>query len=156
MTHPAPTPTLHASAVVVGEAGILIRGPSGSGKSTLARQLVAAAGRRGLFARLLADDRVRVAAEHGRLVARPHPLIAGKLEIRGLGIVDQAHAPAAVIRLCVECGAAPLDRLPGTDQLYAILAGVTVRRIVAGPGDTDAVLLALEHAPDSGIAAEPD
>lgn len=149
-------PTVHASAVVVGEAGILIRGPSGSGKSSLARRLVEAATRRGLFARILGDDRLHLAAEHGRLVARPHPLIAGKLEVRGLGIVDQAHVPAAVIRLCVDCGSAPLDRLPGTDQLYEILAGVTVRRIVAGPGDTETVLFALEHAPDTGTATEPE
>jgi HPr kinase/phosphorylase len=140
---------LHASAVVVGEAGILFRGRSGSGKSTLARQIVAEATRRGSFARLLADDRVRLFSEHGRIVARPHPSIAGKLEVRGIGIVAQEHVPAAVIRLCVDCDALPLDRLPGRDQMYVIIAGVTVRRIVAGPGDTEKVLFALEHPLDA-------
>ena len=32
--------TVHATCVVIGEAGVLLRGPSGSGKSTLARRLV--------------------------------------------------------------------------------------------------------------------
>ncbi len=36
----------HASCVVVGEAGVLIRGPSGSGKSTLAREILDLAARR--------------------------------------------------------------------------------------------------------------
>ena len=34
--------TIHASAVVIGETGVLIRGASGAGKSTLARSLIAA------------------------------------------------------------------------------------------------------------------
>src|SRR5579885_12565 len=44
---------LHATAAVVGEAGVLIRGPSGSGKSSLAFALIAAAKASGLFARLI-------------------------------------------------------------------------------------------------------
>jgi serine kinase of HPr protein (carbohydrate metabolism regulator) len=136
---------VHASAVLVGEAGILVRGDPGTGKSTLVRRLVEAARAKGLFAQLLADDRVLLMAEHGRLVARPHPAIAGQLEVRGFGIVPMAHAPAAVVRLIVDCGRPPLDRLPAPDQLYSNLAGVSVRRIVAGPEDTERVLFALEH-----------
>ena len=48
---------IHATVVLVGEAGVLIRGASGSGKSALALALMSEAGRRGLFARLVGDDR---------------------------------------------------------------------------------------------------
>lgn len=49
---------VHGTAAVVGEAGVLIRGASGAGKSSLALALVDAAAARGLFARLVGDDRI--------------------------------------------------------------------------------------------------
>ncbi|QLP96335.1 MAG: hypothetical protein HZY79_01495 [Rhodoblastus sp.] len=49
---------IHASAVAVGESCVLLRGPSGSGKSAAALALIDLAGAHGLFARLVADDRV--------------------------------------------------------------------------------------------------
>jgi HPr kinase/phosphorylase len=76
--------TVHACCVLVGERGLLIRGASGSGKSTLARELVTDAARAGLFAAHVADDRTRLEAIHGRLLAGPVPEIRGKLEVRGL------------------------------------------------------------------------
>ena len=48
--------SLHASTLVVREAGILIRGPSGAGKTRLALGLVEQARLAGGFARLVADD----------------------------------------------------------------------------------------------------
>ena len=77
--------TVHAACVVLGEAGVLIRGESGAGKSSLALGLIEAAPAHGLFGALVADDRVRITCAHGRLVARPHPAIAGRIELRGLG-----------------------------------------------------------------------
>ncbi|MFO1150127.1 MAG: aldolase [Alsobacter sp.] len=146
---------VHASAVVVGEAGLLIRGASGTGKSTLAREILALAAARGLFARLLGDDRILLSEEHGRLVARPHAAIAGTIEVRGLGLVPVDHAPSAVVRLLVDCGEPRLDRLPGPDQLYETVSGVLLRRIVAGPGDAERVLFALEHPAAPSGAMEP-
>ena len=49
-----PLATIHASAALIGEVGVLIRGGSGSGKSTLLLDILAA-DRRGT--RLVADDR---------------------------------------------------------------------------------------------------
>ena len=63
--------TIHAGCVLVGEAGLLIRGASGSGKSTLAREVVSRAVQAGRFGRLVSDDRTRIEARHGRLVAHP-------------------------------------------------------------------------------------
>jgi HPr kinase/phosphorylase len=118
--------TVHASCVVLGEAGILIRGPSGSGKSQLARRLVSAyAG----FARLVSDDRVRIEVRHGRVVARSVPAIAGALEIRGLGLVRTAFEPAAVVRLVVDALTGPADRLPEEADAQVDVSGVALPRI---------------------------
>ena len=80
-------PTIHACALIVGDAGLLIRGPSRSGKSSLTLALLAAAEAQGRFARLVADDRVGLSIEGGQLFGAPHPLIAGQIEQRGTGIL---------------------------------------------------------------------
>ena len=84
---------VHASTLVVGEHGVLVRGPSGSGKTRLVLALMAEAGR-DAFARLVADDRTLLSRHAGRIVARPHPAIAGLVERRGLGIVTVPSEPA--------------------------------------------------------------
>ncbi len=85
------TETVHASAVLVGEHGVLIRGASGSGKSSLVLGLI---DRDPSSTRLIADDRVHLDADRGRLVAAAPDTIAGKLEVRGQGIVEVAHVVA--------------------------------------------------------------
>ena len=120
-----PVPSLHASCVVLGEAGILIVGPSGSGKSTLARHLVTARTACGGFARHVADDRVEIESRAGRLLVRPVPTIAGMLEIRGIGLVEVGHEPACRVRLVVELGGEP-DRMPEPDGRSRTLCGVPV------------------------------
>lgn len=112
MPDAAASPYLHATAVVVGEAGVLIRGPAGSGKSSLALRLIAEAERRGLFARLVGDDRVAVEARHGLFVVRPHPAIAGLMERRSLPFATVPNEAGCVIRLVVDLVEAPLPRLP--------------------------------------------
>lgn len=146
---------LHATCVVVGDAGVLIRGPSGAGKSTLARRIVEEATRRGLFARLVSDDRVFVRVHDGRAVARTHPAIAGALEMRGRGLLHGAHESAAVLRLVVDCGVVALDRMPDRDDLMAEVAGVSLPRIVAGPEDADRVFLALGRGSFSSEPGNP-
>ena len=99
------SPSIHASAVLVGARAVLIQGPSGSGKSRLALALLHAAAQ-GLipFARLVADDRAHVEAAHGRLLVRPAAALAGLIEVRGLGIRRVPHEPLAVVGLLVELG----------------------------------------------------
>jgi len=125
---------LHATTVVVGEGGILIRGPSGSGKTRLALAIVAEARRSGRFARIVADDRTRVTARGDRLVARPHPKIAGFVERRGLGVVAVEHEPAVVLRLAVDLLVAGWPaRLPEPGDLTTMIAGAALPRLpVAG------------------------
>ncbi len=101
---------IHASAIVIEEAGILIRGTSGSGKSQLALALVAAAGRAGHFAILVGDDRISLEAHSGRLIARGHPLIRGRIERRGQGVLQTPFIAAAVIRLVIDL--VPQEKAP--------------------------------------------
>ncbi len=135
---------LHASCVAVGEAAILIRGASGAGKSQLALALLDAARAEGRFARLVGDDRVLVAARAGRLVARPHPRLAGLVERRGLGLAPVPHEAAAVVALVVDCGERG-ERMPEPADLVAEVAGVTLPRLrLAGEeGDARRALAAL-------------
>lgn len=84
---------IQASAVAVDGRAVLITGKPGSGKSSLALALID----RG--AQLIGDDGVTLERESGRIIVSPPPNIAGKLEIRGVGIIDltPANAPLAII-----------------------------------------------------------
>jgi HPr kinase/phosphorylase len=117
--------SIHATCILLGEAGILIRGPSGSGKSTLARDLVRTAFLAGAFARLVGDDRVSLAAHHGRVVARVPDSIAGWVEIFGRGLVQVAYEPQAVVRLVVDLGRKP-SRWPEPEEVAVTLCGITI------------------------------
>lgn len=142
--NPAFPSRLHASAVVVGEAGILIRGPSGAGKSRLALALIGLARSQGHFARLVADDRTAIAVRAGRLLAAPVPPIEGMVERRGLGLTPEPHLATAVVRLVIDCGAEP-ERMPEPEALVDAIAGVTLPRLALLPkaGDERLILAAL-------------
>ncbi len=129
----ADTPTMHASAVLAGARAVLIRGPAGAGKSRLAFALIQAA-ETGLlrFARLVADDRVHVEAQHGRLLVSPPAPLAGLIEVRGLGIRRLEHEPIAVVGLVVDLAAEDAERLPASGD--AVLFGVPLPRLAVAAG----------------------
>jgi serine kinase of HPr protein (carbohydrate metabolism regulator) len=130
---PSHAPTIHASAVLVGARALLIRGPAGAGKSQLALDLLqAAASGRLAFARLVADDRVHVAAAHGRLVAQAPASLAGLLEIRGIGIRRLPHEPMAVVRLVVDLATAA-ERMPQSAAMEVEIEGVQLPRLAVAP-----------------------
>ena len=97
--------TIHASTVALDGRAVLISGPSGSGKSDLALRLID----RGYT--LVSDDQTIVQREGERLIASAPPTIAGKLEIRGIGIVDMETASDVPIALYVEL-TSEIMRLP--------------------------------------------
>jgi HPr kinase/phosphorylase len=138
--------TLHASCVVVGEAGILIRGPSASGKSRLAWEIVVQGERGGRFARLVGDDRVRVENRNGRVVAHAVASVAGKIEVRGMGLLTLPYEKAVILRWVVDLVEDP-PRLPEPAERAATLCGVSLARIEARaePGLGQAILLRLGH-----------
>jgi len=154
-------PTIHASAVLAGARAVLIRGPAASGKSRLALNLIQAASNGQLaFARLVADDRVHVEAAHGRLIARPPAVLAGLLEVRGLGIHRLPYEPMAVVSWVVDLGVAAPMRIPDDAAAHAVVAGVRIRRLAVAPGcdPVPIVLIALTSCPqpfgDAPVSAD--
>ena len=138
------TPTVHASAVLVGARAVLIRGPSGSGKSRLAIALLQAAETGTLsFARLIGDDRVHVEAAHGRLLVRPATELVGQIEVRGLGIRRVPYEPVGVVGLVVELEAVS-ERLPAPNQQEVDVAGIRLPRLAVAAG-ADPLPLLLAH-----------
>ena len=85
--------------------GVLIEGPSGSGKSDLALRMID----RGAI--LIADDYVETIGYAGGVRALCPARIAGKLEVRGVGIVDMPHCESPPVRLVVALGDVG-ERLP--------------------------------------------
>ena len=136
------SPTIHATAVLVGAKAVLIRGEPGSGKSRLALRLIETAGREVPFVRLVGDDRVYIESGAGRLIVRPSQQLAGLLEIRGTGIVRFPFEAAAVVGLVIDLGY-PGDRMPAAESRKAVLEGVALPRLAVPPGH-DPLPLAIE------------
>ena len=129
--------TVHGSAILAGANGVLIRGASGSGKSLLAAALID----RG--ARLISDDRVHLAACHGRILASAPAATAGLIELRGRGVVSVLHERSAVIRLVIDLvEAEELERMPEADQSCATILQVPLPRQAAPARSGHAVILA--------------
>jgi hypothetical protein len=137
---------IHATAVAIGEAGLLLRGAAGSGKSTLALALIGLTAQIGRFGRLVADDRVALAAKGDRLVARPVPPLEGIVERRGLGLTPEPATPAVVVKLIVDLIGEEPPRMPEPEELVDNLCGIDLPRLrVTGrAGDERLVLAALD------------
>jgi serine kinase of HPr protein (carbohydrate metabolism regulator) len=110
--------TLHASTVAIDGRAVLITGPSGSGKSDLALRLLD----RG-FA-LVSDDQTIVKKSGTRLTASAPPTIRGKLEIRGVGIVDMDSIDDVPVALVVEL-TSDIVRLPDDSRERPVI-GIAV------------------------------
>lgn len=106
--------TVHATTVAKDGRAVMISGPSGSGKSDLALRLLD----RG-FA-LVSDDQTLVRRQGDRLIASAPSNIAGKLEIRGIGIVEMDHVDDIPVALLVELSS-DIQRLPDDDRERPIL-----------------------------------
>jgi serine kinase of HPr protein (carbohydrate metabolism regulator) len=134
------SPTIHATAVLVGAKALLIRGEPGSGKSRLALRLIQTLP----FARLIGDDRVHLEAQNGRLLVRPADSLAGMIEIRGIGIRNVPYEAVAAVGRVLDLMSAA-ERLPEPDGQKAVISGVTLPRIAlpAGGDPFPAVLAAL-------------
>ncbi len=109
--------TLHASCIAIDGRAVLLWGRSGSGKSDLALRLID----RG--ARLVSDDYTVLVRRDGRLLATPPANIAGRLELRGVGIVELPHVSDVEVALIVDLEA-PVVRMP--EPASRRIAGIDV------------------------------
>lgn len=89
------TARLHATTLAIDGRGVMLIGPSGCGKSDLALRLID----RG--AQLVSDDYTEVRAANAQLHASAPATIAGKIEVRGLGILPLPYIPDIVVALVV-------------------------------------------------------
>lgn len=113
--------TLHVSAVAIAGRAVLIGGRSGTGKSDLALRLID----RGAV--LISDDYTHVRREKGQAIASAPATIAGKIEVRGVGIVELDTAADVPVALFVDLDGRP-ERLPLAEDSRAV-AGVSIPTI---------------------------
>jgi serine kinase of HPr protein (carbohydrate metabolism regulator) len=127
-----PAQNIHASAVVVGEAGVLIRGRSGRGKSALALALIELARERGLFGRLIGDDRVLIEDCGDRALLSGAPKVLSRIERRGYGLESQAFEKSAVARLVVDLldDGVKAARMPEPEDATATIGEAQLERLV--------------------------
>jgi HPr kinase/phosphorylase len=124
---------MHATCVALAGAGVLLLGKPGAGKSDLALRLIdqAGTGISGALkeARLVADDQVRVRLAGSRLMASAPAAIAGRLEIRGLGIVTVASAGEVPLVLAVLLDGPAPERLPEAEHRIILGTGLPQVRV---------------------------
>jgi serine kinase of HPr protein (carbohydrate metabolism regulator) len=132
----------HASAIVLGDRGIVIAGDSGAGKTQLALALISHARAYGLFARLVADDQIFLSVHHGRLVCSAPETIAGLVEVRGIGPQPIDHEPKASVDLMVRL-VARREAMRLTEQATEALLGCDVALLRLPSEDREAAMAAV-------------
>ncbi|WP_432815315.1 HPr kinase/phosphorylase [Sphingorhabdus sp.] len=137
---------VHGSAVAIDGNGLLLLGPSGSGKSDLALRLID----RG--AKLICDDILHIESCNGLPQLTIAPNIAGKIEVRGIGICPIDFVDCAPLRLIVQF-AQDVDRMPPAHQSITI-AGYSVPMFKLDPFQASSALKvewALRSVIDAGL-----
>lgn len=123
---------INGTCVAIDGEGILFRGASGSGKSDLALRLIDDG------ARLVADDWAEASVRNGRVRLVAPGMIAGLIEVRGLGVIETTalgEAPLALVVDMVDPSA--VERMPS--PAVADIAGVAVPAIRLAPFEASAV-----------------
>jgi HPr kinase/phosphorylase len=135
---------IHATCVAAGTRGVLLRGPSGAGKSDLALRLLTGGWPQALIDRaggplaLVSDDQVLLSREVDRIIAHAPATLAGRLEVRGLGILSWPARPWAHVAGVIDLVAADrIDRLPPPDQSF-VIQGIILPLHKLNPFETSA------------------
>lgn len=110
---------VHATALVLGQRGLLLVGPSGAGKSSLALDLIHAAERQGQSCSLVSDDQVLIEVKDGTVIGHAPSSIFGLIEVRGAGIVSMPAVAIATLHVAVMPIRAPFEpRMPPEDEQF--------------------------------------
>lgn len=118
---------VHATGLVLGKAGLILRGIPGAGKSLLALELLDEWEARELPGKLVSDDRVELEATPQGLVMHAPKTIEGLIELRGRGIVERPFVRKARLHLVVDL-IDSVERMVEEDQLVTTIEGVTLAR----------------------------
>lgn len=118
---------VHGTGLVLGQTGLLLRGPSGAGKSVLALTLLDRFEGLGQPAFLVSDDRVTLTAENQQLEMSAPNTIAGKIELRGRGIIERPLMAKAPLHLVIDL-VMEFERMIEEDALLIELLGITLAR----------------------------
>jgi serine kinase of HPr protein (carbohydrate metabolism regulator) len=110
--------TVHATSVAIGGRAVLLGGRPGMGKSDLALRLID----RG--ATLISDDYTHVRRIEGKAIAAAAPNILGKIEVRGVGIVELPTVQDVPVALFVDLDSEPA-RLPEPGETLSV-AGIAI------------------------------
>ena len=143
---------VHGTALALDGKAVLIRGISGSGKSDLALRCIGLPSPMDMpRVELLSDDQVWLTRDGRGIEGTPPPAIAGKIEVRGLGIVEVAYCASARLALVIDL--VPPDRVPRfpLEELFTELLGTTVPLLRLTPFEASAplkVVLALARYPE--------
>ncbi|HEX8381242.1 MAG TPA: HPr kinase/phosphatase C-terminal domain-containing protein [Allosphingosinicella sp.] len=127
---------VHASCVAIGGRAVLLAGRSGAGKSDLALRLID----RGAV--LVSDDYTELRRVGDRVRARAPEAIAGKLEVRGIGLVQLPAAAGLPVCLHADLDQTP-ERLPESRTIR--LAGLDIPQMALAALEPSAPLK-LEYA----------
>jgi serine kinase of HPr protein (carbohydrate metabolism regulator) len=132
---------IHGTCVAFGPYAALLRGASGSGKSDLALRFLALSAEGKQAPMLVADDQIFIEARGNALFASVPPTIAGKLEARGLGIIELPHVAEAELVLAVDL-VPPQDvpRMPPEPWEQTMIAGKSVPCLALAPFEASAPL----------------
>jgi serine kinase of HPr protein (carbohydrate metabolism regulator) len=130
---------VYGTCIALGRSAAILQGPSGSGKSDLALRF-ALDTPAGLDAALVADDQVQIEARGGTLFASPPVALAGKIEVRGLGIATLPFRGEAELKLVVQLAESDdIPRLP-PPMRAAPLCGIILPLIFLAPFEASACL----------------
>jgi serine kinase of HPr protein (carbohydrate metabolism regulator) len=127
--------TIHATCIALDGRGILLCGVPGSGKSDLALRLLD----RG--AKLVSDDYTVLKRRGEQLVASAPANIAGKIEVRGIGIVAWPAISEAPVFLCLALDQ-PVERMPEEKPDQRAWLGISVPLIALNALEPSAPLKA--------------
>jgi serine kinase of HPr protein (carbohydrate metabolism regulator) len=120
---------LHATTVAIDGMAVMIEGASGSGKSDLALRLID----RGAI--LVSDDQTLVVRAGATLLARAPTTIAGRVEVRGIGILAMPYVEDVPVALLVRVDGA-IERMP--ERSVRNIAGIDVREVAIAPFEASA------------------
>ena len=130
----------YGTCVALADKAAILQGPPGSGKSDLALRFIFGTPE-ALKPALISDDQVRLTVNSGRLIASPPETIAGRIEVRGLGILDVPYQAEAEVKLLVELAdAKDVPRLPPSPLPRRELCGIALPALVLTPFEASAPL----------------